>query len=94
MLGIFNVVFFAVYYADTDKVGKAFNLSSIAVAVYMIVMEACTHVVPFVRDRLDTKDPRFLHEKLLVLFLGAFIYAFATLVSCRKSIASFERLDL
>jgi magnesium-transporting ATPase (P-type) len=94
MLGIFNLVFFAVYYADTDKVGKAFNLSSIAVAAYMIVAEACAHVVPFVRDRLDTKDPLFLSEKLLVLFLGALFYTFATLASCRKSIALFERLDL
>jgi hypothetical protein len=94
MLGIFNVVFFAVYYADTDKVGKAFNLSSIAVGAYMIVAEACAHLVPFARNRLDTEDPRFLLDKLLVLFLGALIYALATLLSCRKSIASFERLDL
>jgi hypothetical protein len=94
MLGIFNLIFFSIYYKDVTKVGKAFGWSSIGISIYIIVAETCDHVVPFIRDRLDTKDPEFLYEKLVVLSVGIIIYIAMTSLAYMKSVRSFESLDL
>lgn len=94
MFGIFNCIFFAIYYKDVNKVGNAFVWSSVAVFVYMTIAEACAHIVPFVRDYLDTKDPQYITYKLIVLAFGIVVYAFLTCAVYRKAVKSFEALDL
>jgi hypothetical protein len=94
MLGLFNFVFFSIYYRDVNEVGKAFVWSSTAVFLFITAAEACAHIVPFVRDRLDTADPQYLSEKLAVLGIGFVIGAALTWLAFRKSVRSFERLDL
>lgn len=94
MLGLFNYIFFRIYYKDVNKVGPAFVWSSIAVFVYMVIAETCTHVVPFVRDYLDTKGTQYVAYKLIVLAVGAIVYAFLTYMVYRKAVKSFEALDL
>ena len=92
--GVFNVVFFGVYYKNVDRVGAAFVWSCAAVFLYMLVAEACAHVVPFVREVLDTPDPLYLAPKLAVLGGGAAAYALLTGLSLRRAIRAFERQDL
>lgn len=94
MLGIFNLVFFNIYYKDVNKVGKAFGISSAAVFVYMTIAETCVHVVPFVRDYLDTKDTVYLSYKLIVLAAGIIIYVLLSFITYKKSVKNFEKLDL
>lgn len=94
MLGLFNYIFFRIYYKDVNKVGPAFVWSSIAVFVYMVIAETCTHIVPFIRDYLDTKDTQYIAYKLMVLAVGAVVYVFLTYVVYRKAVKSFEALDL
>lgn len=94
MLGLFNLVFFTRYYKDPNKVGFSFALSSIIIAVYMILAETSVHVIPFMRDCIDTKDPQFLFPKLIFLTAGIIIYICTTYLGYRKSIKSFVALDL
>lgn len=94
MLGLFNLVFFKVYYSDVLKVGKAFVLSSISVFGFMIIAEVLTHAVPFFRDILDTYDNVYVPQKLVVLAIGIIIYITLTLISYMSSKKSFELLDL
>lgn len=94
MMGVFNLVFLGRYYRDTARVEAAFVWAAGAVTVYMILVETSAHVVPFVRDRLDTPDPQFLGGKLAVLALGAAVYAGLTLGTMKRAIKSFEQLDL
>lgn len=94
MFGLFNYIFFSIYYKDVNKVGAAFVKSSTAVFVYMAIAETCTHVVPFMRDYLDIKDPNYLFYKLIVLAVGIIVYAFVTYLAYRKSVKSFEAIDL
>lgn len=94
LLGIFNYVFFVRYYKDPDKVGKAFVLSSTASFGYILIAETCDHIVPFLRDKLDTPDPQFLFAKLVVLAIGLAVFAALTLLAYRRSVRSFEALDL
>jgi len=94
MLGLFNLVFFTNYYKDTDKVGKSFLWGSLVITLFMIIAEIGVHVVPFMKNYLDTKDPEFLSYKLLVLVAGIALYALLTFFSYQKSVRSFEVLDL
>lgn len=94
MLGLFNLVFFTKYYTNTDKVGVSFILGSIAISIYIVIAEVGVHTIPFFMNVLDTKDPDFLVYKIAVLAAGIAIYILLTLVSYRKSVRSFEALDL
>lgn len=94
MMGLFNLVFFGLYYKNVEKVGKAFAFASVAIGLYMAVMETLTHVLPFFRDRLDTPEPEYLPEKLIVLAIGILLYGMMTWLVYRRSVKSFENLDL
>lgn len=94
LLGFFNFFFFRRYYRDPGKVGIPFLSGCAAVLCCILLTESLPHFVPFVRDCLDTPDPLFLPEKLLVLGAGALVYAGLTLLSSRSSQRRFEALDL
>ncbi len=94
MLGLFNLVFFTTFYKNTDKVGTSFLRGTIVVTLFIIIAEASTHAVPFVKNYLDTQDPKFITYKLVVLAAGLGLYGILTLLSYRKSVESFEALDL
>lgn len=94
MMGLFNLTFFSIYYKNVDKVGKAFNWATAVDFIFMAIAEVLTHIVPFMRDKLDTKDPQFLTEKLIVLLAGLVVFAVLTFTAYKKSIKSFEKLDL
>ena len=94
LYGVFNLVFFRNYYRAPGKVGKAFGWGCGALTLCMVVFEACTHTVPFVRDRLDTPDPAFLGEKLTLLAAGAALYVLLSALALRRAMHSFAALDL
>ena len=94
MLGIFNFVFFLVYYKDVRQVGKAFLIASTAVSLYTAVMETLVHIVPFFALRLDTLDPQFLTEKLTVLVIGFILFLLLTFGSARTAMKNFEKQDV
>lgn len=94
LLGIFNITFFPSYYKAPEKVGKSFVFSSTAVFVYILLAEACTFVLPFFHDQLDTPDPAFLPEKLLVLAVGVVAFLALTFLAYTLSKRNFEPKDL
>lgn len=94
MMGLFNWVFFRRYYRAPDKVGAAFAWGAAAMGVYITAAETCAHALPFVRDQLDTPDPAFLGEKLVVLAIGLTLFALLTLLAYRQASKRFAALDL
>ena len=94
LLGLFNLIFFTIYYRDVNQVGKAFGWATVGVSLYMVVAETADHAVPYIRNTLDTNEPLFLAPKLAVLAGGLLIYALCTAVAYRRSVRSFEALDL
>lgn len=94
LLGLFNLVFFSIYYRNVRKVGKAFVVSSITVFVYMGILEVCTHLIPFLRDRMDTPDPQYLTEKLILLAAGILLFAALTWAAYQNAVRRFEAQDL
>jgi hypothetical protein len=94
MLGLFHVAFFGYYYGGVHRVGRALLLGGGVELVYIAVVEAMTFTVPLFRDRLDTQDPAFLGEKLLVLGVGLVGYGLLTCLAYHISCKRFEALDL
>jgi len=94
LMGLFNAVFFANYFRDIQKVGKTFVLASSVVWVFIIVAETAAHIVPFFRDRLDTPDPQYMAEKLIMLAIGVVFFAITTYLTYRSAAKSFEKQDL
>lgn len=94
LYGGFNLVFFSGYYKDISKVGVPFMMSSIWVFVWIGIVEACTFIVPFIRDKLDTSDAQFLPQKLVVLLLGMGVYIVLTAIAYKRSVILFEKQDL
>ena len=94
MLGLFNLVFFPVYYQKPERVGLPFILASAVQAVYIVLMELAAHQVPFVRRYLDTLDPAYMPWKLAVLGVGALLFGLMTFVGCRMAEKRFEKVDL
>ena len=94
MLGLYNAVFFPLYYARPWKVGKAFIIGSIVEALYVLVVEIAAHKVTFVRRYLDTPDPAYLGAKLLVLAAGMVLFIALTALGCRQAEKKFEVVDL
>lgn len=94
LLGIFNAVFFGIYYRDVRQVGKAFGAASVWVFAFIAVVEAACHAVPLFRDRLDRPDPEELGLKLATLALGAIAYIALTAAAYARGRRGFERQDL
>lgn len=94
MMGLFNTVYFRLYYRDVKRVGMSFVWSSAVTFVFICLVEALAHAVPFVRDVLDTPDPAHLAAKLIVLLAGAALFALMTWLTCRRAQKDFEHQDL
>ena len=94
LLGMFHLIFFPRYYKAPDKVGRAFAVASAALFLLIVALECCAHILPFFRDKLDTRDPQFLSEKLAVLAAGLILYLLLTLAAYHRSCRRFEALDL
>lgn len=86
--------FFRVYYKNVQKVGVAFLWCSAVEFLCIGILEVMAHTVPLFRNRLDTPDPAFLPEKLLVLALGAAVYGLLTFLTYRRALRDFEQQDL
>ena len=94
MLGIFNTVFFGIYFKDSKKVGKAFAVSSVFVFLYICIVESLVHIVPFFKTHLDTTDAENLIYRILALAVGLIIYVVTTFISFRRAIKNFDLQDL
>lgn len=92
--GIFNLIFFSMYYKDPRKIGVPFVIGTVVIFLLISLEVMATLIIPFVRDKLDTRYLLFMPEKLAVLGVGAIVYVALTLISYRKSAKSFEGLDL
>lgn len=94
LFGLFNLMFFPAYFAAPHKVGKIFGFRSVWFFIAIVLLETLDHVLPFMRDCLDTPDPQYLPQKLIALALGLAAFCLMTWLSCRWSISRFEKLDV
>lgn len=94
LYGLYNRMFFPAYFAAPDKVGKVFGFCAVGMFLLICVLEALDHMLPLMRDCLDTPDPQNMGPKLITLALGLLAFGLLTWISLRKSINHFEKLDV
>ena len=94
VFGLFNLIFFPLYYKNITKVGTPFLFASAAVFLYVLLAIVSTYAVPFVRDALDTPDPTHLTEKLIFVGAALLVFLCATFFGFSRAARNFERFDL
>lgn len=94
ILGLFNFVFFTNYYKDVNKVGMSFMKASTVMFLMIIIAEGCAIAAPPVKKYIDNLNADCIPYRLIILGAGIILYAALTYIAYRKSVKSFELLDL
>lgn len=94
ILGIFDVIFFPMYFKNPVKVGVPFLIGSAAVFLCVACSVAACVAVPCIKETIDTADPLFLGPKCAVAVAGAAFYGAAVCLAARLSARRFEKVDL
>ena len=94
LLGLFNRIFFPMHYKNAYDLGKPFVVSSVALALSIVVLEVLQHVLPYLRDVCDSYDAADQLRQLPVLFGGLLVFALLTCRSFSVSARRFENADL
>lgn len=92
--GVFNLVFFIMYYSDVTRVGSSFAVASAVLFLIVACDVTTTYAVPFFRDVLDTPDPDHILQKAMFTGAGILFYIISFFVTRSVSIKKFEALDL
>ena len=87
----FNCVFIGGFWKDAYKVGVPF-LTSVIISMLIIGIGESLHFFPGLKA-LNTPFG-MLQIQLSILGASVIIYIVATIISCRNSVRSFERIDL
>lgn len=92
IFGLFNAIFIGGFFKTAYKFAKPFILFIIAAFAVVTAGEILHHVPGL--QALNAFGFEQLPLQLLLLAAGAGIYGLLTLLSCKKAIASFEKIDL
>lgn len=92
LLGVFNIIFFPMYYKNPTKVGIPFVASSSAQFMIIAIMIAIRQL-PFYAP-LTLPDFEFYSLKLTILLCGLTLYFVMTVFAARISGKKFEQIDL
>lgn len=91
---IFNIIFLPCFYKTGEKAGKAFLRAVMGEFVYICMVEAAVHILPYFKTVLDTTEAHMQAAQLPVLLAGILVYSLATWLSCRSAQKHFVKVDL
>ena len=94
MYGLFNAIYFPLFYKTAVKVGIPLVFASIAVTIFVVAAELAVQMIPFLKTHLDTTDPAMAMDQFPILISGMLIFALSLWLTYRKSAANFEKVDL
>ena len=94
LLGVFNAVFFPLYFGAPHKVGAPFLLAAVLQFLLIAVILTLRFAVPFFTNIYATPDPEYLTSKLCVLFVGTVAYMGLTALAACLSCGRFAKVDL
>lgn len=94
LVGVFNVIFFPMYYKNPQKIGIPFLIASLAYAAGMVFIETLAHFpFPFF-EALRQTAPQTAGPRLLVLGIGAACFAALTFLATRISVRRFQKVNI
>lgn len=94
LLGVFNLIFFPMYFRDVRKVGVPFLVASAVVFVLIGLSITLRFALPFVRDVVNTPDPSHLAVKLAILLSGLCLYGVFSWIAMAIGTKNFIKNDL
>ena len=93
-MGLFNLVFFPMHYKYAYDLGEPFLLSSIALALGVLVLETLQHILPYLNDVCDSYAAADQLRQIPVLLGGLLVFSLLTARSFTLSVRRFEAADL
>ena len=94
MYGIFNVIFFPMFYRNAYKIGWPLLTAITASTLFAAAIETLVLTVPAAAHILDGISSEALLRQLPVLAAGIIFFVLLTVLSYNKSAKNFERVDL
>lgn len=94
VLGTFNLVFFAGYYKNPEKVGIPFVAGGALVVLLIGIFIVLRWTVPFFMQTLNGLNSENAPFKALWLLIGLMVYAVLTAAACKISANRFEKTDI
>jgi ABC-2 type transport system permease protein len=94
MYGLFNLIFFPMFYKTSHKIGVPLMVALTAVFLYAGIIEVLVVAVPDVARVLDGVNSSALLRQIPVLAIGMMLFAGMTWLAFRMSAKNFEKVDL
>lgn len=94
MYGVFNMVFFPMFYRTAYKIGIPLLAGSIAIVCFAFAAEMTVLLWPGAAHVLDGISGAAMIRQLPVLAAGIAVFALLTWLACRVSVRRFEKVDL
>jgi hypothetical protein len=94
MYGLFNLVFFPMFYRTAYKMGGAIIASILAAVLFATAAETMALMIPSAASVLDGISQAALVRQLPVLAVGIAVFAVFSWLAYRVSARRFERVDL
>lgn len=92
LIGLFNLIFFPLYYRNPSKIGAPFLIGSVVYAFGMIGIEILFHIPAL--QPFGGFDSKFIFARGLILVSGAVVYVVCTFLATRISAARFAKVNL
>lgn len=93
-MGLFNLVFFPMHYRNAYDLGKPFLAASAAELFYIVLVEACDHVIPYMKTVCEGYALSDQLRQWPMLLGGVALFALLTWAAERSSVRRFEKVDL
>lgn len=94
LLGLFNAVFFPLYFKNPQRVGVPFVAAGIAQFAAIALLIVLRFTVPLFGEALSTPDPAFMAEKGAAFAAGTLLGWLLTLFACLYGRKKFLGTDL
>ena len=93
-MGLFNLVLFPMHYKNAYDLGKPFLAASAAELFYIVLVEACDHVIPYMKTVCESYALSDQLRQWPMLLGGVAVFALLTWAAERSSVRRFEQVDL
>lgn len=94
LLGAFNIVFFPMYYKNTQKIGVPYTIGAIVFSIGMIAVMAGTMIPDSPMIALDGYAPEHAAQRTVTFLCGMLCFVLLTWLAFRISVKRFERDDI
>ena len=94
MYGLFNFIFFPMFYKTCHKIGIPLLVALCVVFVFASIIEVLVVMVPAVAKVLDGVNSSALVSQIPVLAAGIALFVALTWLSYRRAAKNFEEIDL